>query len=241
MGAQVLSFGTTGNLRHSDLVMWDQQTESWWQQFTGEAIVGELTGTQLTFLAAPLISWADFKGSYPDGEALSRETGFERPYGANPYPGHDSAGRKPSLFDGLSDPRLSAMARVAAVAIGGDAVAYPFDLLAEVGVVNDTVGEQDLVVFWKAGTSSALNAAQFRNSRDVGSSGIFERVVDAQTLTFDPDGEFFRDRETGSKWTLLGEALQGPLAGQRLARLLHHEYFWFAWAPFRPYTRVYGQ
>jgi hypothetical protein len=240
VGGQVLSFGTTGNLRNSDLVMWDRQTKSWWQQFTGEAIVGEFTGTELDFLAAPLVSWTDFKNAYPDGDVLSRATGFDRPYGANPYPGYDSIERTPLLFDSLSDPRLPAMARVAAIEIGGDAAAYPFEVLAQTGVVNDTVGEQSLVVFWKSGTNSALNARQIRDSRDIGSTGVFDRVVEDQTLTFVVDGEFFRDQETGSKWTLLGEAVEGPLSGRRLTRLLHHDYFWFAWAAFRPHTVVYG-
>ena len=62
---RVLDFGTSGNLRKSDLVMWDRQTESWWQQITGEAIVGELTGTKLTLIPAPLVSWGAFRGQLP--------------------------------------------------------------------------------------------------------------------------------------------------------------------------------
>ncbi len=61
VGDRVLDFGTSGNLRNSDLVMWDRQTQSWWQQITGDAIVGELTGTKLTLIPAPLVSWSAFK------------------------------------------------------------------------------------------------------------------------------------------------------------------------------------
>lgn len=74
-------FGTTGNLRFSDLVMYDRQTESWWQQATGEAVVGELTGTRLAFLPAQIVSLADFERAHPEGEVLSRDTGHERRYG----------------------------------------------------------------------------------------------------------------------------------------------------------------
>ena len=84
-----LTFGTTGNLRRSDLVMWDRQTESWWQQFSGEALVGELTGTTLDIVPSQLISWGDFIERFPQGEVLTRETGNARNYGMNPYQGYD--------------------------------------------------------------------------------------------------------------------------------------------------------
>jgi hypothetical protein len=241
VGDRVLSFGTTGNLRNSDLVMWDRQTESWWQQFTGQGIVGEYTGTQLTFLPATIVSWGDFKLAYPEGQVLSQDTGFSRSYGVNPYAGYDDVSQTPFLFSGPLDERLPAMMRVAAIEIGGAHMAYPFDALAGLGAINDTVGAQQLVVFWKTGVNSALDGSQIRNSRDVGSTGMFDRVVDGQTLTFVPDGEFFRDEQTGTQWTLLGEAVEGALAGQELTRLIHHEYFWFAWAAFQPDTAVYGQ
>ena len=86
---QVLDFGTTGRLRFSNLVMYDRQTETWWQQATGEAIAGEYTGGKLAFVPASLISWADFQAAYPDGTVLSRDTGFSRDYGRNPYTGYD--------------------------------------------------------------------------------------------------------------------------------------------------------
>ena len=81
----LLDFGTTGRLRYSDLVMYDRQTESWWQQATGEAIVGKFAGRKLEQVNAPLVSWGTFKRSSPNGLVLSRETGFDRPYGDNPY------------------------------------------------------------------------------------------------------------------------------------------------------------
>lgn len=73
---QVLDFGTTGRLRWSNLIMYDRQTESWWQQATGAGIAGEFAGAQLTFLPAAIIAWESFVASHPDGQVLSRETGF---------------------------------------------------------------------------------------------------------------------------------------------------------------------
>ena len=97
VNGKVLDFGTTGRLRYSNLIMYDRQTETWWQQATGEAIAGELTGTQLEFYPATIISWEDFKTSYPQGKVLSRETGYLRDYGRNPYLGYDDVNNSPFL------------------------------------------------------------------------------------------------------------------------------------------------
>ena len=142
----VYDFGTSGKLRNSDLVMWDRQTESWWQQFTGEAIVGELTGKKLTFIPASIISWTDFKAANPEGTVLSQDTGFNRSYGRNPYAGYDEADNPPFLFLGELDGRLLPKERVAAVTIGEVDVAFPFSILEKERVVNYTFSEQDLVV-----------------------------------------------------------------------------------------------
>ena len=135
---QVLDFGTTGRLRYSNLIMYDRQTETWWQQASGQAIAGELTGSQLVFYPAPIISWQDFAETYPLGEVLSRETGLGRPYGQNPYTGYDDVNNPPFLYDGPPTPgELLPMARVLTVDLNGETAAYPYDLLKEAGVVND--------------------------------------------------------------------------------------------------------
>lgn len=72
--------------------MWDRQTGSWWQQITGEAIVGEFTGRQLQMLPATIVAWEAFAGQFPHGQVLSRDTGFDRNYGDNPYVGYDQVG-----------------------------------------------------------------------------------------------------------------------------------------------------
>jgi len=63
----VLSFGVSGKLRNSDMIMYDRETESWWQQAIGEAIVGDLTGTELTSLPSWMESWDVFAARNPDG------------------------------------------------------------------------------------------------------------------------------------------------------------------------------
>ncbi len=237
---EVYEFGTSGLLRHSDLVMYDRTTESLWQQFTGEAIVGDMVGKQLTFLPASIVSFADFRQAHPDGVVLSRDTGYSRPYGRNPYAGYDTIGQDPFLFLGEPDGRLQAMARVVTVSFDDLDVAYPYHVLGQMGVINDTQGEHELVVFHKFGTASALGASVIANAQDVGATGVFEPYVDGQRLTFQREGEVFVDLETGSTWNILGQAIDGPLAGEQLTPIVHGDHFWFSWAAFKPDTIIYS-
>ncbi|MBL8096115.1 MAG: DUF3179 domain-containing protein, partial [Anaerolineales bacterium] len=237
---QPLTFGTTGRLRFSNLIMYDRQTETWWQQATGEAIAGEHTGGQLTFVPATIVAWADFRAAHPEGRVLSRDTGFARDYGRNPYPGYDDVAQPPFLYRGPVTPdQLPAVARVLAIDLDGEAVAYPYDLLSELGAVNDTVGGVEVAVFWATGTASALDAQTVAAGRDVGTAVAHQRALDGQTLTFVRVGDQIVDQETGSVWEVLGNATAGPLAGQALAPVTAVNHFWFSWAVFRPETRVY--
>ncbi len=238
---KLLDFGTTGYLRLSNLVMYDRQTETWWQQATGEAIVGELLGTILEVVPAPLISWGAFKAAYPDGDVLSRDTGFSRTYGSNPYYQYDDENSQPFLFYGPQTPEdLPSMARVITIDLPGEAVAYPYTLLEQEIVINDVVGELHVAVFWQPGTASALDSGSIAEGKDVGSATTYERTVDGQELTFDYDGTDFIDQETGSKWNALGLAVEGELAGTQLKAVASINHFWFSWAAFRPETRIYG-
>lgn len=237
-GGVVYNFGVSGFLRNSDLIMFDRQTETWWQQFTGEAIVGELTGTLLEVVPSSIISWTDFKAAFPDGQVLSRDTGFGRDYDFNPYAGYDSD-EDPFLLLSEPDTRLSPIERVVAVELNDEPVAYPFTLLQELRIVEDTVGGESIVVFHKPGTASALDVTTIAEGRDIGASGVFRPEVAGQALTFRIDGDDFVDNETGSTWSILGKATAGPLAGEELAPVVHGDHFWFAWAAFNPDTRIF--
>lgn len=233
-------FGTSGLLRNSDMIMYDRTTETLWQQFTGEGLVGELAGKRLTFVPSSLVSYADFLRAFPDGEVLSQETGFIRDYGRNPYAGYDSVDSTPFLFDGELDDRLLPMARVVTVSLDGVDVAYPVELLAEVGVINDERAGQDFVVFHRGGTSSALGAELIANGEDVGATGVFDPTLDGQTLTFMVDDENIVDEQSGSIWNVLGQATDGEFAGRVLRPLVHADHFWFSWAVFKPDTIIYA-
>src|SRR5712692_1733909 len=125
-----LSFGTTGNLRNSDLVMYDRQTQSWWQQFGGEALVGRYAGTGLRELPARIVAWREFEHLHPHALVLTRDTGFSRPYGENPYSGYDDAASPPFFpVAHASDHRLPPKERVVFLERGRQAAVVPFSVL----------------------------------------------------------------------------------------------------------------
>ena len=240
VGGRTLTFGTTGKLRNSDLVMWDRQMQSWWQQFSGVALVGRYTGTRLRALDSQVLSWAQFKASYPRGTVLLRPKGFDRPYGQNPYVGYDSVpASRPSLYGGRLDPRLPPLERVVAVFAGRDVVVVPFSGLARQPVVTGSVGGRQLVVLYARGVASALDERDIARSRDVGTAGAFDSRVRGRALRFTADGrDRFHDQQTGSSWDVTGRALAGPLKGTRLRPLRYDQQFWFALAAFVPHARL---
>ena len=238
LGDRTLDFGVSGVLRHSDMIMYDRQTESWWQQIVGEAIIGELLGERLTILPSFLVSWEDFKEAYPDGRVLSRDTGFSRQYGRNPYELYDR--QNPFLFFGEPDKRLRPLDRVVVVEEGDDAIAFPLTELEHEPVVHHALGGRDIVVLFQFGANSALDDSSVADGRDVGAAAVYRPEVDGMPLTFTAVDDYFIDEETGSRWTLLGLAVDGPLAGKRLEPVVHGTHFWFAWAVFKPFTTVYG-
>jgi hypothetical protein len=241
LGAKVLDFGTTGRLRHSNLIMYDRQTESWWQQATGEAIVGEHLGAQLRFQPGELVAWKDFREAHPDGRVLSRDTGHVRDYGRNPYLGYDDVENHPFLYRGPPTPRaLLPMARVLTVQGEGTAVAYPYEGLRDARVVNDRVADTELVILWAPGTASALDKASISNGRDVGTANAYSRRVDGRTLEFLWRDGAIVDRDTGTRWDARGRALEGPLFGTSLEAVVAVPHFWFSWAVWQPDTRIWA-
>lgn len=179
LGDRVLDFGTSGRLRKSDLVMYDRQTESWWQQFTGEALVGSLTGKRLEMLPAGIVSLEAFKAAHPEGVILVPNQPKARAYGSNPYAGYDNAPR-PFLYDGSLPEGISPMARVVTVADQ----AWSLALLRKHGRID---GPDGLVLTWEAGQASALDSRRIAEGRDVGTVRVTrqgESMVHKVTFAF---------------------------------------------------------
>jgi hypothetical protein len=241
---RTLRFGVSGLLRNSDLVMWDDATTSLWQQITGEGIVGEFAGTDLDLIPTSIVAYGDAAANFPDAVVLSRDTGFGIDYGNNPYESYSSS-PAPFLFDGELDDRYPALSRVVGVTIEGAEKAYPFEFLREEPAVNDVVGDVPVAVLWGGDTVDALDASVIAESQVVGSGVVFDRRVAGQELTFTPappgDGgeDLFVDAETGTTWTLLGRAVDGPLEGEQLDPVTHRNEFWFAWVAFFPDAPVH--
>jgi len=235
---RVLSFGTSGSLYHSSLVMYDRQTQSLWSHFTGQAIAGVLTGAELELYPVATVAWRDWRDAHPDGLVLSRETGNPRDYGRNPYPGYDNVNTSPFLFDGEVDGRWPAKERIVGLGLGIEPLAVRLEPLLEQGVVAAELDGRPIVVWALPGTASALEGEGVADGRDVGATGVFFSTVDGQTLTFERRDGGFTDAQTGSRWDVFGTATSGPLAGSRLEAIEHVDTFWFAWASFAPDTTV---
>jgi len=240
---ELLDFGTSGKLYNANLVMYDRQTETYWAQATGQAILGELAGEQLAFVPARILSFGDWRAEHPDGLVLSRDTGHERPYGENPYEGLDTSER-PFLFTGELDERLPATSRVLGIARAGDVVAFPYhavtaDAAGGWAAVMEEVAGEPVAIFWKAGTTSALDSQEIAEGRDVGAIAAYRPQADGRALTFEVGREGIVDRETGSAWSILGRAVSGPLEGEQLVPELAIDSFWFDWAAFHPETRIF--
>lgn len=165
---RTLTFGVSGKLRNSDMIMFDRETESWWQQAIGQAIVGDLNGTKLKTLPTWMESWAEFKARNPDGLVMAKPAGYQRAYGRNPYQGYDSLVR-PFLYSGENPPHdIPPLVRV--VRVGPRA--WPLTRLAS----EERVSEAGLVITWTKGQASALDSHEIANGKDVGNI----RVRDAQ-------------------------------------------------------------
>ncbi len=225
---RVLTFGNTSALYESDLVMYDYQTGSYWFQVGGTAIVGPLTGQELTLLSAVTTTWKEWHTLYPDTLVLSRDTGHVRPYSRDAFEGYPLFVNQGQfafpVSDKARDDRLLAGEAVLAVQHEDIIRVYPLERLGD-EAVNDTLGSIKMVVF----------------SLQEGPSGAaFIAMTDGRELSFEfREGEF-RDRETGSIWSLSGLASTGPLTGKQLQPLPTRRTLWFALAAAFPDSQIYS-
>jgi len=252
VGDRLLTFGTSGRLYLSALVMYDRQTESLWAQVERTAIAGVLTGTELDLIPVTTVRWADWRAANPDGLVLTRETGFVRDYGRNPYVGYDALDNGDTFLDGPLDGRYPPKERVVTFPGAAAPVAVLAADLAAVGVAEVEVDGAPVVLLSSPGLAAALGDPQIADGAAVLATGAFRPEADGQRLTFSapPASEAGEtadeadaavvavDGETGSGWDIFGHAITGALAGAALERVPHLDTFWFAQAAFEPDTEV---
>lgn len=232
-------FGTTGRLRRSDMVMYDRQTETWWQQFTGEGIIGELNGVKLKQIPSNIVAFESYKKQFPKGEVLSRDTGFPRRYGTNPYAGYDDIDSSPFLFRGKVDDRLKPMERVLSLRSSDKTMLFDLTSLKDNPVVNSAFEETSFVIFAFEDMNSALDKSDISSSRLIPSAAVYDSTVDGRKLNFEIKDGVVTDSETGSEWNIFGTAQKGELAGKQLQQLDHGVHFAFAWLAFDPEAQIF--
>ncbi|MGH2379460.1 MAG: DUF3179 domain-containing (seleno)protein, partial [Candidatus Limnocylindria bacterium] len=220
-----LTFGTTGNLVNSNLLMYDRVTDSEWPQLLARAISGPRKGSRLE--ESPLVwsPWRDWLAAHPDTLVLSTDTGYSRAYGTDPYgsyapPGGYYGGGGP-IFPVLAESDRFAPKEVFVGVKAGEAVvAIRKDRIREAGALPLEAGRTPLLALWDEGVTTAR---------------VFVRRARGRTLRFD-EGEL-RDA-TGSVWDAEGRAVAGPLRGGRLRPVDFIDAMWFAWYAFFPETEV---
>ncbi len=226
-------FGVSGRLRRSNLLMYDDLTESWWQQATGEAVVGEYTGSQLRSWPLLTLSWGEARKQYPEALVLSRQTGHNRPYGRNPYVGYDTLNH-PFLYLG---PRIDAsytpFTRVLVVRINNQEQGYQYPELQKNVVTHDSIGGQNIVIFWSEDSASPLDTQSVSEGRQVGSANAFLPIIEGRELNFFAENGIIYDERTKSTWSTNGRALSGSMAGSLLTAVPSIQHFWFSWSAFR--------
>ncbi len=220
-----LTFGTTGMLYNSNLVMYDRQSSSMYPQILGVGISGPNKGVDLEQLPVTTTTWKLWKQSYPNTRVLSRQTGYYSPsrYDRYAYGDYDSNGNVyfPVAFESS---RFFPKKPVIGARVGSESLAVLKEEFRSVGVANITLGGLPLVALYDQATDYAR---------------IFSRTVNGSTHTFNYNNAKIMDAETGSEWTAQGKSIAGSLAGTQLPRINSFQVMWFGWYAFHPNTSIY--
>jgi len=236
----VHTFGVSGMLRHSDMVMYDRQTDSLWQQLTGDAIVGKHTGMQLTVVSSQVVPWDSFAKNFPDGKVLSRQTGYAQRYGTTPYGGYEFSDRLMFPVPLKRKVNVRPMERMLTLMLAGKVRAYTFASLRRRKVSEGKIKDRRYVVFYEPTALTTMDTRTIADARAVGSVGVFSTDLDGERLKFEfKNGKVF-DKGTKSTWSFLGTAVDGPLKGKQLEPIEHGVYYAFAVLAFYPNAELFG-
>jgi hypothetical protein len=237
---ETYTFGSSGFLFRSNKLMYDRQTRTLWNQLTGEPVLGELAATEvrLSLLPVVLTSWSHWQSQHPDTLVLELETGFDRYYLPGAAYGHYFASDATMFPVWQRGEQLEAKDRIYALRVDGIPKAYPLALLVGEGVVNDVVGDTNLVLVAARGrvtvNGSSLQAGNVTYDAG-GEVRAFLRGDEVFSQGTTPDTVI---DERGREWTVTEEGLLSP-DGELVPRLSGHLAYWFGWFAFFPNTLVY--
>jgi hypothetical protein len=220
---RTFTFGSSGLLYRSNKLMYDQQTESLWMTLPGEPVSGALasSGIKLKKLPVVVTTWQDWRGKHPETLVLSLETGYQRDY--RPGAAYGDYFASPDLMFPAPrrDRRLKPKEEVFTLLVGDQPKAYVLRKLRQVGVLNDTLGGEHLVLI----TDGAGAVRAYLRGKHV-----FQARKNAGEVV---------DTANGGVWSVAEDALINQVTGERLARLGGHHAYWFGWSIFYPQTQLY--
>jgi len=223
---RVLHFHLAG-INNQNFIMRDEETGSWWQQITGECVLGPLKGRRLKQLDHDELTFAAWKRENPQGRVLRPDPKVAAAGGYAPADWEQRMKSVP-VATTLADPNavLPARTLIVGVEAGGASKAYPVDALQKQNPIIDTIGGVPVLVLL---------------GEDGKSVRVFDRRLDGRTLEFfrKPDSNELLDAETGSAWDFTGAATSGALAGQRLRKIYSLKDYWFDWKTYHADTGVY--
>jgi hypothetical protein len=239
---ETYTFGSSGFLFRSNKLMYDRQTRTLWNQLTGEPVLGELADTEVKLNLLPVVvtSWESWLAQHPDTLVLDNNTGYQRPYVPGAAYGDYFAYDDTMFPVWQRSDQLQTKERVYALQIDGIPKAYPVNILAEEGVVNDTVGQTNIVLIATRGDITVEGTNQRVGSVTYNAGGEV-RAYDRQdeSFTSGPDADTVLD-SAGRPWQVTEEALVGP-GGELAPRINGHLAYWFGWYSFFPKTLIYGE
>jgi hypothetical protein len=223
---RVLHFHLAG-INNQNFIMRDEETGSWWQQITGEAIQGPLKGEHLRSVIHDELTFGLWKKENPQGRVLKPDEAIER---AGKYAPADWEVRmlKVPVATTTLDKTLEPRTLVVGIKLNNASRAYPFDAVVRQNPIMDDLGEKPIMIVL---------------GEDKKSVRAFERSVDGRKLElFVKPNELpmrLADAETGSEWDFTGKAIAGPLTGKQLQKLYALNDYWFDWKTYNPNTTVY--
>ncbi len=227
INGSVTTFGVSGLLYNTNLMPYDRATDSYWSQMLNASVSGELINQEIVRYPVSEMTFAAFKEEFPDGQVLTRNTGFDRSYGLYPYGNYLITNNTLFPVD-RTDDRIFSKERVLGVQLDGVTRVYQLNLFANANIITDDINGQELVIFG--------NEVQgFANA-------YLAKTLNGETLSFESidgtNGVVARD-QFGNEWNLFGEVVTGPETGESLTAAPAYVGFYFAWVAFNEGVEIF--